>query len=134
MSAICCTGPPGAGASSTPPPHATTGARRLTPHDMKAWPNYHERGGTPQSAEGQWGFMDWEVLADEAGGAPAAQSPATGIYSLGRDREESARLRQQSAEMRPYSARLLDRTGLAGGQSATGLGCGPRGSIGLLAA
>jgi hypothetical protein len=77
--------------------------------------------------------MDREVLADEAGGAPAAQSPATAIYSLGRDREESARLRQQSAEMRPYSARLLDRTGLAGGQSAIDLGCGPSGIIDLLA-
>jgi ubiquinone/menaquinone biosynthesis C-methylase UbiE len=77
--------------------------------------------------------MDGEVLADDAGGTPAAQSPATAIYSLGRDWEESARLRQQSAEMRPYSARLLDRTGLAGDQSAIDLGCGPSGIIDLLA-
>ena len=77
--------------------------------------------------------MDGEVLADQAGGSPATQSPATAIYALGRDREESARLRHQSAEMRPYSARLLDRTGLAGGQSAIDLGGGPSGIIDLLA-
>jgi SAM-dependent methyltransferase len=35
--------------------------------------------------------------------------------------------------MRPYSARLLDRTGLARGQSAIDLGCGPSGIIDLLA-
>jgi len=35
--------------------------------------------------------------------------------------------------MRPYSARLLDRTGLAGGQSAIDLGGGPSGIIDLLA-
>ncbi|HEX6450864.1 MAG TPA: methyltransferase domain-containing protein [Trebonia sp.] len=60
-------------------------------------------------------------------------SHATAIYALGRDREESARLRKQSAEMRPYSARLLDRTGLTSGQRAIDLGCGPSGIIDLLA-
>jgi ubiquinone/menaquinone biosynthesis C-methylase UbiE len=77
--------------------------------------------------------MDGEAWTDTAGGAPAAQSHATAIYSLGRDREESARLRQQSREMRPYSARLLDRTGLTRGHSAIDLGCGPSGIIDLLA-
>jgi len=76
--------------------------------------------------------MDGEVLAGDAGGSPA-RPPATAIYSLGRDQEESARLRQQSAEMRPYSARLLDRTGLTRGHSAIDLGCGPSGIIDLLA-
>jgi ubiquinone/menaquinone biosynthesis C-methylase UbiE len=77
--------------------------------------------------------MDGEALAGKAGGAPAARPDATAIYALGRDREESARLRQQSGEMRPYSTRLLDRTGLTRGQSAIDLGCGPRGIIDLLA-
>jgi ubiquinone/menaquinone biosynthesis C-methylase UbiE len=77
--------------------------------------------------------MDREALTKKAGGASATQPEATAIYALGRDREESARLRQQSDEMRPYSARLLDRAGLTGGQSAIDLGCGPSGIIDLLA-
>jgi ubiquinone/menaquinone biosynthesis C-methylase UbiE len=77
--------------------------------------------------------MDREALTKKAGGASAAQPEATAIYALGRDREESSRLRQQSDEMRPYSAALLDRAGLTGGQSAIDLGCGPSGIIDLLA-
>jgi hypothetical protein len=57
--------------------------------------------------------MGGEALPDKA--RAAAQPHATAIYALGRDLEESARLRQQSAEMRTYSARLLDRTGLTRG-------------------
>ncbi len=64
---------------------------------------------------------------------PAAPPRATDIYALGRDREESMRLRQQTAELRPYSSRLLDRTGLCGGQAAIDLRCGPSGIIDLLA-
>src|SRR5215469_124308 len=75
--------------------------------------------------------MDGETLADQAG--LAEQPHATAIYALGRDREESARLRQQSGELRPYSASLLDRTGLTRGQSAIDLGCGPSGILDLLA-
>ena len=77
--------------------------------------------------------MDREALTKKAGGASATQPEATAIYALGRDPEESARLRQQSQEMRPYSARLLDRAGLTRGQSAIDLGCGPSGIIDLLA-
>jgi ubiquinone/menaquinone biosynthesis C-methylase UbiE len=55
------------------------------------------------------------------------------MYALGQNRDESARLRRQSGEMRPYSARLLDQTGLASGQRAIDLGCGPSGVIDLLA-
>jgi ubiquinone/menaquinone biosynthesis C-methylase UbiE len=78
--------------------------------------------------------MDGEARAEKPAGAPAARRPeATAVYALGRDREESARLRQQSEEMRPYSARLLDRTGLTRGQSAIDMGCGPSGIIDLLA-
>jgi ubiquinone/menaquinone biosynthesis C-methylase UbiE len=75
--------------------------------------------------------LDGEALTGKTG--VAAQPHATAIYALGRDREESARLRQQSSEMRPYSARLLDRTGLTCGHSAIDLGCGPSGIIDLLA-
>lgn len=75
--------------------------------------------------------MDGEALADPA--AVAEQPHATAVYALGRDREESARLRQQSGELRYYSAGLLDRTGLTGGQRAIDLGCGPSGIIDLLA-
>jgi len=77
--------------------------------------------------------MDKGAWADEVGGTPAAPSRATAIYALGRDREESARLRQQSAELRPYSTRLLDQTELGRGHSAVDLGCGPSGIIDLLA-
>jgi ubiquinone/menaquinone biosynthesis C-methylase UbiE len=77
--------------------------------------------------------MDEGALVDEAGNTPATPLRATAIYALGRDREESARLRQQSAELRPYSTRLLDRTGLSRGHSAVDLGCGPSGIIDLLA-
>ena len=72
-------------------------------------------------------------MPEITGGASAARTEATAVYALGRDREESARLRQQSKEMRPYSARLVNRTGLTRGQSAIDLGCGPSGIIDLLA-
>jgi ubiquinone/menaquinone biosynthesis C-methylase UbiE len=75
--------------------------------------------------------MDGEASADDAG--VAAQPHPTATYALGRDREESARLRQQSGELRPYSTMLLDRTGLASGDTAIDLGCGPSGIIDLLA-
>jgi ubiquinone/menaquinone biosynthesis C-methylase UbiE len=77
--------------------------------------------------------MDEEALPDRARGDPAERSDATAVYALGRDPEESARLHRQSTEMRSYSARLLDRTGLASGQRAIDLGCGPSGIIDLLA-
>ena len=45
------------------------------------------------------GLMDEEALAGAAGGALSARPHATAIYALGRDLEESARLRQQSQEI-----------------------------------
>ena len=39
----------------------------------------------------------------------AATPSATGVYALGRDPGESARLQRQSQELRPDSAALLDR-------------------------
>jgi SAM-dependent methyltransferase len=57
---------------------------------------------------------------------------ATDLYALGRDPQESARLRRQSDELRSQSAELLDRIGLRPGQSAIDLGCGPSGILNLL--
>ena len=57
---------------------------------------------------------------------------ATAVYTLGSNPAESARLRRQSDELRPYSAELLDRVDLRPGQSAIDLGCGPSGIIQLL--
>jgi ubiquinone/menaquinone biosynthesis C-methylase UbiE len=65
--------------------------------------------------------------------AAANQGPAT-AYALGRDPAESARLRRQSDELRPYAADLLGRIGLRPGQTAIDLGCGPSGILDLLAA
>jgi ubiquinone/menaquinone biosynthesis C-methylase UbiE len=64
--------------------------------------------------------------------AAAAEQSAVGVYALGRDPGESARLQRQSEELRPYSAALLDKTGIAPGQAAIDLGCGPAGIIDLL--
>jgi ubiquinone/menaquinone biosynthesis C-methylase UbiE len=62
----------------------------------------------------------------------AAAPPATGIYALGRDPAESARLQRQSEELRADSATLLSRAGLGPGQAAIDVGCGPSGIIELL--
>lgn len=59
---------------------------------------------------------------------------AVQAYALGADAEETARLRRQSAELRPEAEALLARTGLRAGQSALDLGCGPSGILALLAA
>jgi ubiquinone/menaquinone biosynthesis C-methylase UbiE len=59
---------------------------------------------------------------------------ATGVYALGADPEETARLRRQSDELRPEAMALLGAVGLSPGQSAVDLGCGPSGILGLLSA
>ena len=59
---------------------------------------------------------------------------AADVYALGSDTAESARLRQQSDELRPQSAELLGRIGLKPGQSAIDIGCGPSGILDLLSA
>ena len=60
----------------------------------------------------------------------AATAPdATGVYALGSNPAESARLQRQSDELRPQSAELLGRIGLEPGQSAIDLGCGPSGIL-----
>jgi SAM-dependent methyltransferase len=59
---------------------------------------------------------------------------AAEVYALGSNPAESVRLQRQSDELRPQSAELLGRIGLAPGQSAIDLGCGPSGILDLLSA
>jgi SAM-dependent methyltransferase len=66
--------------------------------------------------------------------ATGAGPDAADVYALGSNPGESARLQRQSEELRPEGAALLDRIGLAPGQRAIDLGCGPRGIIDLLSA
>jgi len=62
----------------------------------------------------------------------ATAPDATEVYALGANPAESARLQRQSDELRPQTAELLGRIGLAPGQSALDLGCGPSGILDLL--
>ena len=67
-------------------------------------------------------------------GAPAHD--AADVYALGADTDETARLRRQSEELQPEARALLARLGELGlrpGQTALDLGCGPRGTLDLLA-
>jgi ubiquinone/menaquinone biosynthesis C-methylase UbiE len=75
--------------------------------------------------------------------SPAARAPSgpggagpdpARVYALGADQDESARLRRQSAELRPEAEALLARLGLRPGAAAIDLGCGPSGILGLLSA
>jgi ubiquinone/menaquinone biosynthesis C-methylase UbiE len=58
---------------------------------------------------------------------------ANAVYTLGSGQDESARLQRQADELAADSRALLDRVGLQPGQSAIDLGCGPRGTLDLLA-
>src|ERR1700683_424649 len=62
----------------------------------------------------------------------ATAPDATEGYALRANPAESARLQRQSDELRPQTAELLGRIGLAPGQSALDLGCGPSGILDLL--
>jgi cyclopropane fatty-acyl-phospholipid synthase-like methyltransferase len=67
-------------------------------------------------------------------GAPARD--AAGVYALGADTDETARLQRQSDELQPEARALFARLGELGlrpGQAALDLGCGPRGILDLLA-
>jgi ubiquinone/menaquinone biosynthesis C-methylase UbiE len=55
------------------------------------------------------------------------------VYALGSSQVETDRLRQQADELAAESAALLDQVGLAPGQRAIDLGCGPRGVLDLMA-
>jgi ubiquinone/menaquinone biosynthesis C-methylase UbiE len=71
--------------------------------------------------------------AAPAARAAAPHQQAVGVYALGRDPGETARLQRQSEELLPASAALLDKVGIGPGQAAIDLGCGPAGIIELLA-
>ena len=77
------------------------------------------RGGADRDAT--------QAYALGGAGREAAQA-----YALGADPDESARLRRQSAELRPEAEALLARIGLRPGQAAADLGCGPNGILDLL--
>jgi SAM-dependent methyltransferase len=59
--------------------------------------------------------------------------PEEAVYALGSDPAERDRLRRQSEELAAHSATLFDRIGVTAGWNAIDLGCGPRGTLGLLA-
>ncbi|MUL76277.1 methyltransferase domain-containing protein [Mycolicibacterium sp. CBMA 226] len=54
------------------------------------------------------------------------------VYSLGANDAESGRLRRQAEELLAASTTLIDRVGLAPGDAAIDLGCGPTGILELL--
>jgi ubiquinone/menaquinone biosynthesis C-methylase UbiE len=64
---------------------------------------------------------------------PETSTDANLVYALGSSQVETDRLRQQADELAADSAALLDRAGLAPGQRAIDLGCGPRGALDLMA-
>ena len=54
-------------------------------------------------------------------------------YTLGTGAAEQERLRAQADDLRPHSDDLFGRIGVKPGWSTLDLGCGPSGSLGLLA-
>jgi ubiquinone/menaquinone biosynthesis C-methylase UbiE len=73
---------------------------------------------------------------DTTATAGAPTRDAAGVYALGADTDETARLQRQSDELQPEARALLARLGELGlrpGQAALDLGCGPRGILDLLA-
>jgi SAM-dependent methyltransferase len=71
--------------------------------------------------------------SDVSSRAGTSSPDPNAVYALGSSRQESARLRRQSVELRPYAAELLSQLGLRPGQSAIDVGCGPAGILDLLA-
>jgi SAM-dependent methyltransferase len=72
---------------------------------------------------------------DTTAATGASAHDAAGVYALGADTDETARLQRQSDELRPEARALLTRLGELGlrpGQAALDLGCGPRGILDLL--
>ena len=69
-------------------------------------------------------------------GPVSTKSPSpleASVYALGSSPAERDRLRRQSEELRAHSAALLDWVGVERGWNAVDLGCGPSGTIDLLA-
>jgi SAM-dependent methyltransferase len=71
-------------------------------------------------------------MSGQPGGPERVTPLAAPVYALGRNSAEAARLRRQSAELRPLAVALLDRVGVRLGQHAIDLGCGPSGILELL--
>jgi SAM-dependent methyltransferase len=72
---------------------------------------------------------------DTTAATGASVHDAAGVYALGADTDETARLQRQSDELQPEARALLTRLGELGlrpGQTALDLGCGPRGILDLL--
>lgn len=65
--------------------------------------------------------------------APMTAAPPSREYLLGNSRAERERLMQQCALFAPEARWLLDQIGLAPGQRAIDVGCGPLGVLDLLA-
>ena len=59
--------------------------------------------------------------------------PEKVVYALGSDPAERDRLRRQSEELGAHSAELFDKVGVVAGWNALDLGCGPSGTLGLMA-
>jgi SAM-dependent methyltransferase len=71
-------------------------------------------------------------MAETPTGGPGHEPAPNVVYALGQSSGESARLERQADELAPESSSLLDRVGLASGQSAIDFGCGPRGVLELM--
>jgi SAM-dependent methyltransferase len=68
------------------------------------------------------------------GEVPVSDSqPEKVVYALGSNPAERDRLRRQSEELGAHSAALFDRVGVGPGWNAIDLGCGPSGTLGVLA-
>jgi SAM-dependent methyltransferase len=59
--------------------------------------------------------------------------PEKVVYALGSDPAERDRLRRQSEELGAHGAALLDKVGVGPGWDVIDLGCGPSGTLGILA-
>jgi ubiquinone/menaquinone biosynthesis C-methylase UbiE len=84
---------------------------------------------------GRWSRRTTRSLegVSDPGRDDGAVQPVVPVYALGSNPAELDRLRRQSEELRAHSAELLDRVGIARGQVALDLGCGPSGILDLLA-
>jgi len=72
------------------------------------------------------------AMSGPGSGEGAAQAGAP-VYALGSSPAERSRLRRQSGELSAHSAALLDRVGAGPGWINIDVGCGPSGTLDLLA-
>jgi SAM-dependent methyltransferase len=71
-----------------------------------------------------------DTLGMQSTGSAAAAAP---VYTLGTDPDERARLQRRSDDLAAHTVTLLQHAELARGRRVLELGCGPAGSIELLA-